>query len=452
MTETAFVRAGVTVCSHCNLKHQLGLTALEFCSRCRRVIRRNETAHLREGRVVCEACDQSLAAGEEAVTQTPTANTLDAQTPEEQEPRETQSAEWATAVQAERQKHDEESEQLDAARQRAAAERDGLEATRADIERQAASLDSARQRAAAERAGLDATRAEIERREAAFEEAKRRSEMERNAAPAGAIPPPRRADASRLEAAAAELQAVESQLAAQLGQLARYQAQLAQREEAMAKRWSTHRAAAVVAAAFVAAVALAVFCYAAGQRVVDPVWRASASLEVKALADADPVSRLAWLDAQRDLLLSGPVLEETIHRLGERGVALDGKAAELRDHLGSELKARIDASNRLVLELTQRRPESARNEVYFQLDALSRAYLGHLQTQNDAAEPIAATGISEVATLERSPVEDRRLAVGAAIFLAALGAAALAVAGVRWWMIRSTPPAALPLAGDTPSA
>src|SRR5204863_6500627 len=109
---------------------------------------------------------------------------------------------------------------------------------------------------------------------------------------------------------------------------------LASSEAEMVRRWSTHRAAGLVIGAALAIVFLAIFSYAVGQRVVDPVWRASATFEMSAPADTNAS---AWAEAQRKLLLSEPMLQETLSQLNQRGTKMFEKTDELREHLAKTM-------------------------------------------------------------------------------------------------------------------
>jgi hypothetical protein len=230
-------------------------------------------------------------------------------------------------------------------------------------------------------------------------------------------------------------------------QLAQYHELLAQRETAlrdmkrvlasseaeMVRRWSTRRSALVVAVVVLAVGLLAAISYAIGRSVVDPVWLATAVVE----ADSGHTPQAEWLRAQRRVLLSDAVLNETINQLDQRGVALDGGVPELRNRLRSDLEIRPDVDDRLVLELRQAQPESSRNDVYYQVEALSRAFVGYHRAEDRKAGRSPTARIFAMASVERTPVEDRRFTVAAEIFILALAGTTAIAMFVRRRLLRA---------------
>lgn len=205
-------------------------------------------------------------------------------------------------------------------------------------------------------------------------------------------------------------------------------------ESHMIRRWAVHKMATLVITAVLALCALAAVSYQAGQRLAQPVWRATAVVElpdIAGIANSASLSAAQWLAQCKQLTLSDAVMAETTNQLKQRGIQEYENAATLHASLVDSITMSPGISKQIEIQLWG----SDKQMVVYVLESVTRAILSHQVAKARALNRQSAARIVKTATRDAQPLEDKRIALAMQIFVGAVVLAIVAGA-VVWFMLR----------------
>jgi hypothetical protein len=174
-------------------------------------------------------------------------------------------------------------------------------------------------------------------------------------------------------------------------------------EAEMASKYATGKAAGTVASLVIALAAVVAVSWFASFELARPVWHAAIGFEITqpVSPDAAPTD---FATAYREVLLSEPVLTDTVHRLRREGITRFGDADSLRPSLAQDLTV-AGQPPALNVTLATADPDAATSL----LDALGRAFLGHQMATDREQGRADSTSIAIPAAVDAQPVENDQL-------------------------------------------
>ena len=205
-------------------------------------------------------------------------------------------------------------------------------------------------------------------------------------------------------------------------------------ESHMIRRWAVHKMATLVITAVLALCALAAVSYQAGQRLAQPVWRATAVVElpnIVGIANSASLSAAQWLAQCKQLTLSDAVMAETTNQLKQRGIQEYENAATLHASLVDSITMSPGIGKQIEIQLWG----SDKQMVVYVLESVTRAILSHQVAKARALNRQSAARIIKTATRDAQPLEDKRIALAIQIFVGAV-VLAIVAAAVVWFMLR----------------
>ena len=205
-------------------------------------------------------------------------------------------------------------------------------------------------------------------------------------------------------------------------------------ESHMIRRWAVHKMATLVITAVLALCALAAVSYQAGQRLAQPVWRATAVVElpnIVGIANSASLSAAQWLAQCKQLTLSDAVMAETTNQLKQRGIQEYENAATLHASLVDSITMSPGIGKQIEIQLWG----SDKQMVVYVLESVTRAILSHQVAKARALNRQSAARIVKTATRDAQPLEDKRISLAIQIFVGAVVLAIMAAA-VVWFMLR----------------
>ena len=205
-------------------------------------------------------------------------------------------------------------------------------------------------------------------------------------------------------------------------------------ESHMIRRWAVHKTATLVITAVLALCALTAVSYQAGQRLAQPVWRATAVVElpdIVGIANSVSLSAAQWLAQCKQLTLSDAVMAETTNHLKQRGIQEYENAATLHASLVDSITMSPGSGKQIEIQLWG----SDKQRVVYVLESVTRAILSHQVAKARALNRQSAARIVKTATRDAQPLEDKRIALAMQIFVGAVVLAIVAGA-VVWFMLR----------------
>ena len=232
------------------------------------------------------------------------------------------------------------------------------------------------------------------------------------------------------------LEAVRSSAIEVLGQrgaLAEVQRLLADAERRMIRRWSVGRAMSCTAGVVICAAVLLVISYAAAGQLATRRWVASAAVQ----HHGDPYRAAGaqqWAAAQKQRMLSAPVLREASVLMRQEGYAGPAQPAHLREIFTQGLHVASPRPGLLHAELHAAADPGTLSTL---LASLTRAYAAEASTTEGEGGADITARVSQEAAVAPQPLEDNHLTLAAGIFGGSAAAALLLFFLARLYLLHT---------------
>lgn len=181
-------------------------------------------------------------------------------------------------------------------------------------------------------------------------------------------------------------------------QVAEAQQTLAQTEMRMIRRWGTHRAITIGAAAMVLVGINAAISYVAAGWLADRTWAATAVVQLP-LPAGTPAD--AWVNSQSQTLASPAMIDRAILTMRQIGYTGSATPDQVRQTLAQGLNVHSPSAGVLLIELHGQK----QSELAPILGGLSRA----LTTEPNSGTNLPGASVVQGATLAAQPLSDNRL-------------------------------------------
>lgn len=201
-------------------------------------------------------------------------------------------------------------------------------------------------------------------------------------------------------------------------------------EDEMVRRWSVHRGFGLVGGAVSCLLFLLLFSHSVGQRIVDPVWRATMTVGVTMAVIDESRYGDAWLTENHQKLISDEMITEAIRLSTQRGVRIFDDAPSMREALTGGLSLSISKPGAMLLELRHTNPDLAVEA----LEALGRAFVNHRNMEDRIAGQASSMEIKQPAARDPAPIEDNRM-TASVIMLAVSTVVVTLLAIITWWWL-----------------